>query len=224
MTQGNKKIVGHSWGEGKTIVCVHGWSGRGSMFYKFINPLVNNNFRVVIFDGPAHGLSQGLRTDVLEFEDILLQIEERFAPAVGYITHSFGGTASLFTFSRSKSPKPIVLIGVPAIGEEVVQEFRRRINGSHKIIKKLEDYMNKKYGATFYSISGIHTAKTIGNTPALVIHDKHDKEVSVIHAEKLMDSLTNGTFLRTTGLGHNRILRDGHVIEKAVEFLHHHCA
>ena len=218
-----KKVVGFTWGEGKTIVCVHGWSGRGSMFRKFVEPLVAEGFKVVTFDGPGHGLSDGISTDVLEFEKVLLHFEEQFNPVVGFVTHSFGGTATLFTISRNTIAKPTVLIAVPAIGEQVIKTFRERINGSRKLIKKIEEITFQKYGQSFYEISGIRTATSLGDTPALVIHDSNDKDVPVEHGDKLMESLSNGTFIRTTGLGHNRILKDPYVIGKTVEFLSHHC-
>jgi pimeloyl-ACP methyl ester carboxylesterase len=219
-----KKIRGFSWGEGNTIVGVHGWSGRGAMLRKFVKPLTVSGFRVVLFDGPAHGSSEGFSTDPLEFEGVILEIESKFNPVVGYITHSFGGTAALFCFSRGLKPKPIVLIAVPAIGEDVVQTFTARINGTRKVIKKLEEFTQQWYGKSFYEISAINTARTIGFTPALVIHDKNDDDVPVEHGEKLMDALPNGTLLRTIGLGHNRILRDPSVVNHVVEFFAHHCS
>jgi pimeloyl-ACP methyl ester carboxylesterase len=92
------------------------------------------------------------------------------------------------------------------------------------VIKKLEEFTQQRYGKSFYEISAINTARTIGFTPALVIHDKNDDDVPVEHGEKLMDALPNGTLLRTIGLGHNRILRDPSVVNHVVEFFAHHCS
>jgi pimeloyl-ACP methyl ester carboxylesterase len=217
-----KKIRGFTWGTGNTIVGVHGWSGRGAMLRKFVEPLTSGGFRIVLFDGPAHGSSEGFSTDPLEFEEVMLKIETKFNPVVGYITHSFGGTAALFSFSRELKPKPIVLIAVPAIGEEVVQAFAARINLSRRVTKKIEEFTLQRYGKSFYEISAINTARAIGFTPALVVHDKNDEDVPVEHGEKLMDALANGTLLRTAGLGHNRILRDPSVVAHVVEFFTHH--
>ena len=38
-----------------TIICVHGWEGRGTNFYKFIKPLNDIGFRVLCPDFPGHG-------------------------------------------------------------------------------------------------------------------------------------------------------------------------
>lgn len=214
----HKKIKGYEWGQGPVIVCIHGWAGRGSQFRKFVNPLIESGFQVVAFDGPAHGRSDGRSTDPLEFELALQEIEKIFTPIAGYITHSFGGTALLFSFFRGMHPKPTVFIGVPAIGEDVVSTYVARIHASRKFISYFEKYVEKKYGNSFYEISAFHTASSMKTTPALVIQDADDKDVPRIHGEKLMEALPNANLLMTRGLGHSRVLRDNHVVEKTVEF------
>ena len=42
-----------------TIICVHGWEGRGTNFYKFIPKLTSKGFRVLAPDFPMHGKTSG---------------------------------------------------------------------------------------------------------------------------------------------------------------------
>jgi len=219
-----KKVKGHSFGDGPTIVCIHGWAGRGSQFRKFVEPLTNSGYRVILFDGPAHGKSDGLRTDPMQFEQAILRIEELFHPVAGYITHSFGGTAILFTFSRGLTPKPTVFIAVPALGEDVLSTYANRINASKKILSYFENYILEKYGRSFYEISAINTAKSMNETPGLVIQDTDDTEIPPNHGEKLAEALPNGNLFVTRGLGHSRVLRADQVVEETVAFLKNHCS
>ena len=49
-------IQGYEWGKGdKTIMLLHGWSGRATQWREFIGPLNKNGYKVVAIDGPGHG-------------------------------------------------------------------------------------------------------------------------------------------------------------------------
>ena len=56
---GGDEIAVYAWGNGPTILCVHGWGGRATNFAAFIGPMVAAGFRVVAFDAPGHGQSSG---------------------------------------------------------------------------------------------------------------------------------------------------------------------
>ena len=55
--------------------------------------------------------------------------------------------------------------------------------------------------------------------PALVIHDDQDTDVPWQEGRLVAQSWKNAHFLKTTGLGHCRILRDTSVIESTVNFI-----
>src|ERR687889_951115 len=54
-----------AWGAGPTVLLVHGWEGRGAQLGAFVDPLVAAGFRVVALDNPAHGESNGSRSDLI---------------------------------------------------------------------------------------------------------------------------------------------------------------
>src|SRR5262245_43161631 len=68
-----KRIQLYSWGDESrpVVLVVHGWAGRATQFRKFYVPINAAGFRMVGFDGPAHGRSSGLKTSILEFEEVL---------------------------------------------------------------------------------------------------------------------------------------------------------
>ncbi|MEJ0056433.1 MAG: alpha/beta hydrolase [Bacteroidota bacterium] len=95
------KIQVYSWGKGDDyVLLVHGWAGRATQFRKFIGPLNNAGYRVVGFDGPAHGRSTGIMTSIPGFEKVLIKIFDRVGIPAGVITHSFGGAAVLYAASK----------------------------------------------------------------------------------------------------------------------------
>ncbi len=50
-----KPLAVYAWGEGPTVLLAHGWNGRATQFWSFIDPLVDAGFRALSFDMPAHG-------------------------------------------------------------------------------------------------------------------------------------------------------------------------
>jgi len=57
------------------------------------------------------------------------------------------------------------------------------------------------------------------SVPALVVHDRGDREVPFHDAERLVARWPNATLLATDGIGHRRILKDDDVIRRVVEFV-----
>src|SRR5215203_5537292 len=56
-----------TWGEsGPAILLMHGWGGARAQMTGFVNPLLFAGYRVVAYDQPAHGESDGKTTNLLE--------------------------------------------------------------------------------------------------------------------------------------------------------------
>ena len=68
------EIPVYRWGEGPSVLCVHGWGGHSGQFTPMMKALVEKGFQVIAFDAPAHGAAAGKRTDLTEFSGIIEQI------------------------------------------------------------------------------------------------------------------------------------------------------
>ncbi|RAV97781.1 alpha/beta hydrolase [Pseudochryseolinea flava] len=218
-----KNIHGYRWGESKSyVLCIHGWAGRGTQFRRFIKPLQAAGLSVVAFDGPAHGKSDGSKTQILEFELVLKQILAQEGMPVGVICHSFGGGAALFATMNGLEFKRIVNIGSPTIGDEIIKTYLRNINGSWSTGEHFKTYMQKTYGRPFDEFTAMYFVKHLPHhVDLLLIHDEDDREVTIKHAEALIQIYPSAHLMRTKGLGHTRILKDDAVIQAAVEFVLH---
>ena len=64
----------------------------------------------------------------------------------------------------------------------------------------------------------VNTVKGL-NIPALVIHDDQDIDVPWQEGQLVAEAWGNAHFVKTTGLGHRRILRDTSVIESTINFI-----
>lgn len=215
-----KKIQCYSWGQGPVVLVVHGWAGRATQFRKIIGALVKENYRVVGFDGPAHGKSQGTSTNIMEFEQVLAELYRQVGVPVGIIAHSFGGGAALFAAMNGLPVQKLINIASPAIGDEIIGTYLRTINGSESTARFFKSYILKTTGKPFEEFTALHFIRNLKQeVDLLLVHDENDTEVPLRHALEVMKVYPRATLYQTRGLGHTRILRDEGVIHECISFV-----
>ncbi|MDH5597676.1 MAG: alpha/beta hydrolase [Cyclobacteriaceae bacterium] len=210
-----KKVSCYTWGTGEPIIFVHGWSGRGTQFWKFIEYFTKNGFKVISFDAPAHGLSSGKTTSILEFENIIRQLAEKF-DVHHLIGHSLGGVASLLAAKNGLKVKNLFMIGSPSIADEVISEFLKKINGTQASSDGIRNYVKQRTDRPFEDFMSLQIIQGINDLNLKLIHDEYDSEVPIKHAEELIKRYPRATIFKTSGLGHTRILKDQVVIEECM--------
>lgn len=217
---GELELEGYMWGEGPVIVLVHGWEGRATNLGAFVPPLVEKGYRVVSFDGPAHGNSPGKRTNLVDFGEAIREVIKEIGTVHGIIGHSFGAASTILALI--KRPKPavekIVLVGSPSELQDVIGRFATFLNLPEQVIRNMYGglYILTGKPVEFFSVRARAPSLKI---PALVVHDRTDQEIPFSDAEKIVSEWSEATLMATEGLGHKRILREPRVVEKVVKFL-----
>jgi pimeloyl-ACP methyl ester carboxylesterase len=202
------------------VLFIHGWAGRATQFRRFFKPLSAAGYRVVGFDGPAHGASDGTKTNLMEFEAVLHHLLAQEGIPACIIAHSFGGSAALYSIMNGLAVTRLINIGTPTIGDEIIRTYLRAINGSWKTGLFFKDYMVKTYGKSFDEFTAMHFVKHLPHTlELLLVHDEDDHEVIIQHPEELIKIFPAAKLIRTKGLGHTRILKDDGVIAACVTFV-----
>jgi pimeloyl-ACP methyl ester carboxylesterase len=217
-----KKIQCYSWGDQSHpyVLLIHGWAGRATQFRKFIKPLNQAGLRVIGFDGPAHGRSEGRQTTILEFELTLRKIFDELGAPVAIITHSFGGAVALYSAMNGLPVRKLINIASPSIADEILKTYLRAINGSWPSAEKFKKFVVRKTGKTFEEFTSLHAVARLPQpVDLLMIQDSDDQDVYLVHAEALKKAYPSATLMKTSGLGHTRILKDDHVIGKCIEFI-----
>lgn len=79
------------WGQGPTVLLMHGWEGRPTQFAALIETLVQAGHTVVSLEGPGHGRSPGEQANVVLFARALLEAAAELPPLRAVIGHSMGG-------------------------------------------------------------------------------------------------------------------------------------
>lgn len=219
-----KKVALYTWGEGdKTIILVHGWGSRGTRMGHLAEPLNKIGYRVVAFDAPAHGDSEGKTTNLFDVSEIINLIYEKFEPVHTIIGHSFGGMALTNAVHRNDlSVSKVAVIASPFSMDYIIESFRKVMNINSKVTELMVERIKKRFlkekNLDVFSLSLDSFASSF-EIPILVIHDKEDRDVAYEQGKEYADNFPNAVFISTAGLGHRRILKDAEIINKIIEFI-----
>lgn len=215
---GGTRIATWSWGAGPTVYLVHGWAGLGGQLGAFVQPLVEQGFQVVTFDGPGHGRSSGRRTSIVHFARALAAVGGVFGPAHGIVAHSLGAPAVAFAMRRGLAAGRVVFLAPPADPIDWSERFAARLGVSPRVMAAMRERSERWLGASWGDVS--LTALARGQqAPLLVVHDQQDHDVPFEHGAAVAASWPGARLLETSGLGHRRILRDAGVVAQAVSFV-----
>ncbi len=208
------------WGTGpRTVLLVHGWAGRGLQLGAFAEPLVEQGFRVVAFDGPGHGRSAGRRSSLPELTAAITAMAGKFAPVESVIAHSLGATATLWALARGElATERVVLLAPPARLQGILRRFSEMTGFSLDVLARMQRRIEARFGFRWSTAEPVRLAPGLG-IPALVIHDRQDRQIPVTEGRDLANAWPGARFVATQGLGHLRLLHDPQVIASAVGFL-----
>jgi pimeloyl-ACP methyl ester carboxylesterase len=216
-----KPYVVYRWGQatrGK-VVLQHGWNGRATQMYGFIEPLVAAGFQVIAMDAPGHGQSSGHVSSVLHFSSALTRLVRNEGPIEAIIAHSLGGGSTIHALTSTALPvKRAVLICPSADVGAFARFLADKIGLATRWLKWFQVQMETRLGTTWDELNAIKRAPRI-TIPVFVIHDKDDKEVSMTTGLAIANALPKSTLQITEGLGHRRILKNTDVINSAIQFV-----
>lgn len=219
MHHAGKRIAVYHWGKGPTVMLVHGWSGRGAQLGELVGPLVAAGYRVVAFDAPAHGRSDGRDTTLPEISEVIIRLAADFSPVHAAIAHSFGVPCVLFALQQQAFARRVVAFSSPATLDGLVDKFSGTLALSPRTVQILRDMLVRRFGADMWTRFSAQDMARSAALPALIIHDRDDRDIPSLEGEAVARAWPHAEFLRTEGLGHRRILRDPEVIDRVVRFV-----
>jgi pimeloyl-ACP methyl ester carboxylesterase len=217
-------IVVYIWqrqhtGYDKTVLFIHGWTGRGTQVINYIDKLNTAGFRVISFDGPAHGASPGRQTSVLEMTDTVLALGRHYGKIDAAITHSFGGMILAYAMSLGLKIERAAMICPPKNITIILDNFQRILRLPESVMQVM---IRKSYAThgqvTNNAVDMVNNLKT-SSCKGLVIHDEDDTDISWHSGQEIADAWPGARFIKTSGLGHRRIIHDREVIKHITDFL-----
>lgn len=216
-----QRVPIYRWGTGPAILCVHGWGGHSGQFTPLMQKLVDEGYQVIAFDAPAHGQSEGKRTDLTEFSDLVSLIIQGENNPIHIVAHSMGGVASIDAISKGTPVLSLTLIGTPLSLSYIIQVTQSQMRLDTKIIDAHKHLMSKKYGDNVWDRFDLLQTPKDFTAPLLLIYDKDDTQILFEVSQSLQQHWPQATSIETEGLGHNRLLRNDNVISDLHHFLKH---
>ena len=207
-----------AWGEGPTILLLHGWEGRGTSFTAFIPPLLAAGFRVVALDGPAHGASPGTTTDPLDFGLAVLAAGRELGPLAGIVAHSMGVASTAIAIARGLQVERVVLIAGPSSAADILTRFAQETHLPAPVAERFYALMAERTHTTAEALDVAQISRQF-TVPALLFHDPADAEVPFHDAEATAAAWPGARLHVIEGRGHRRILLAPEVVQGTVEFL-----
>jgi pimeloyl-ACP methyl ester carboxylesterase len=215
------EIVVSTWGDGPTVLLVHGWGGNRLQLGAFVLPLVDAGYRVVAFDQPAHGDSPGKTTNVFVVADSLQVIGSYYGPFQAILAHSLGTLGTSFALVNRDFPHPSRLVYFGALNRlmDFVPRFQVMAQLSDEITAGLAQAIENRFGRD--ELEAITNARLVPHLPlpALLFHDRQDAVTPVSDSRAIARAWPGAQLVETDGLGHRRVLRDAKIIEQVVAFV-----
>ena len=223
----DRKIAVRTWGDNNapTVLLSHGWGGRCTQFHAFIPPLLDAGYRVVGFDVPAHGDSEGKRTNMMDVASVISEIAKDEGPFEAIIGHSFGtGTALLSIDKYQVETKKIILIAYFSDVIWITNLFGEAFDLRKSTLEAMRNIALKEFKHTYgiqwawQDISPLETIKSFEGE-ILLIHDEKDHEVPYEQAKRLQNVAPHAQVMTTSGYGHRKILMYKKVVEATLDFI-----
>lgn len=213
-----KTVRGWKWGEGPVILLAHGWGSTGLIFAPLIARLVEAGAQVVAYDSLANGESDGETTNFFEFIESINSVAQYCGPVEGVVAHSMGAAAAMNLARGRADNLKMVFIAAPFYLHEIIYGFGDEIGLYMPLYDNIIKNLEEKFGKTLHDICPPAVAPGVAS-PVLIVHDKDDKQVPIAQAELLAKNLPNARLIKTSGLGHSRILKSREMIDETILFL-----
>lgn len=218
-----RQIATWQWGwrsrEAPAVLLVHGWGGNAAQMRGFAFPLLAAGYRVITYDQPAHGVSEGRLTGLPDFADVLAEVAWHHGGIHAVVAHSLGGTAAALALAGGKLRcDRIVLVSPPSDLVGYSRRFARWHWMPEPVRRSMQAAIEDRYGVAWEDLEIGRIAPRL-SSKALVIHDREDRVIPWKQGAEFARRWPGARLLSTRGLGHGRILEDAGVLQAAAQFV-----
>jgi len=217
------EIAVTTWGDVNrpAVLLMHGWGGARAQMTGFVDPLLFAGYRVVAYDQPAHGESDGRMTNILEITPTMDLIREQEGEFDVIIAHSFGTLITSYALVDRNFPPPSRLVYFGAFNRllDSLPRFQVLANLPDTIIGGLREMIYENFGHDVLETMVNETMVPQIDIPALMFHDKSDNVTPVDDSRAIANAWKSAQLIETSGLGHRGALQSKEIHEQVVNFL-----
>jgi pimeloyl-ACP methyl ester carboxylesterase len=211
-----------TWGSnGPSVLLMHGWGGARAQMTGFVDPLLFAGYRVVAYDQPAHGESDGKTTNLLEIAPTMDLIAKQEGPFHAVIAHSFGTLITSYALVERNFPPPARLVYFGAFNQllDSLPRFQVLAGLTDEIMDGFRVMLYENFGGEVLEAITNEVLTPRINIPALMFHDTADNVTPVEDSRAIARVWKQAQFIETEGLGHRGALQSKSIHEQVVRFL-----
>ena len=211
-----------TWGSNDpAVLLMHGWGGARAQMTGFVDSLLFAGYRVVSYDQPAHGESDGKLTNLLEIAPTMDLIAKQEGPFDAIIAHSFGTLITSYALVNRNFPPPSKLVYFGAFNRlmDALPRFQAIAQLPDEIMDGLREMINEKFGKDVLDAIVNEMLVRQIHIPALMFHDKSDNVTPLEDSRAIAQAWKNAQYIETDGLGHRGALQSKEIHEQVVRFL-----
>jgi pimeloyl-ACP methyl ester carboxylesterase len=215
-----RNLAAWRWGpaDAPAVLLAHGWGGYAAQMRGFVPQLLANGYRVIAYDQPAHGLSEGRLAGLPDFAGALAAVAASYGGVRHVVAHSLGAVGAALAITRGLQLQSAVLVSPPSDLVGFSRQFARWTWMPERLRRRMQAAIEERYGLRWFELEIPRLAPRL-RTPALVIHDHGDGIVPWSQGAALAQAWPGARLLSTVGLGHGRILGSDIATRAAADFI-----
>jgi pimeloyl-ACP methyl ester carboxylesterase len=217
----NYKIATYEWGEGEdfAILC-HGWESNAGSLGALVEILNNKGLRVLAFDGPAHGASNGKQASLIQFKLVFLELIKQIGMPKIAIGHSLGANAIMLAASEENLNIDQTILFAPVNKvSKVFNDFKELLNIPPKLFYGVLDHLQSQTGYLLSNLNFEDIAPKTSLRDVLILHDQKDQITPVDHSIDISNNWKKSKFIPINGSGHYKILWNEYALKEVESHL-----
>jgi len=201
------------------VIFQHGWEADSADLSTMGQAVLDAGYSVALIDGPAHGQSEGRKSNMLYFARGLGLAGQQLGQPHAMIAHSMGLPATVLAMRRHGfMPGRVIGLGAPDALPRNVAFQGKRLGMSQRAISLTIDAVSDAFGEPATNLDITRDAPHL-STPALILHGDNDYIAPPEGAERIAQAWPGAQLTTFEGIGHRGILRDERVVERVLGFL-----
>ncbi|MBS4196315.1 alpha/beta hydrolase [Lederbergia citri] len=219
------------------IILVHGWGSGKTRMLRYVKPLYDAGYAILMFDVRSHGESDGDKAPTVKtFHDDIItavqyarQMKDIDPNRIVLLGHSFGAFGSIIANTKSLGIRALVTDSMPTrfrtIMEASLSHYKLPYFPLGPIISKM---MFIRAGISKKQLKEFHVLEAMDHqkSPVLMIHSKNDNYVPPKDLAYLLDNHkvdgTKKSYLYVESKGHRSSETDPQFWPSVFEFLGRH--
>lgn len=213
-------LRGYRWGSGaRTVLLVHGWGGNAGDFRPLVPLLVEAGFAVVALDLPAHGTSEGKKSNLLDMRAALAGWVAQSGWPHALVAHSLGGIAAALLLEHAAGAvEKFVLVGTPVRAESGFDVGFEQLAVPDAVRRRFYERFNRwlSHPVGYFALA---PRRQLQARRVLAVYDTMDELVPIGEVRTYLAAHADVEQCWVTGVGHYRMFRSEAVRRCIVQFL-----